>query len=123
MPVQDAVVPPWEWLLDAQCEAQDALRHEDHIRQTVALADLQAAKESVRCLGGLLVLYGLDTAEAQKKVMAVVGGLAREAWDRARAAEARATRAVEELDALRCRLREVERLLADATAGIGRPGL
>ena len=121
MPVQ-ADVTPWAWLMDAEAERQEALRGDDPFRQAAALADYEAAREAVRCLGALLVLHGVECREVQKKLGAAFGQLARNAWEAARAARKRADWAVGRLDALTQRVRELELALADRTAGVGQPG-
>ena len=122
MPVQTCDVTPWEWLLDAEAERQESLRGDDPFRQAAALADYEAAREAVRCLGALLVLHGAESREVQKRLGAVFNALAKNAHEAAQAARKRADWAVGRLDALAQRVRELELALADRTAGVGQPG-
>ena len=121
MPVQ-ADVTPWAWLMDAEAERHEALRGDDPFRQAAALADYEAAREAVRCLGALLVLHGAECREVQKRLGVAFNALAKNAHEAAQAARKRADWAVGRLDALAQRVRELELALADRTAGVGQPG-
>ena len=102
---------PWDALLAAQMEAQEAARGDDLVRQKAALAELQRAQEECACVGGLLILMAIEHGGlvVQKKLGKVFGELARGAWEKAKDAERAATDAIERLDVLTQRIRELEK--------------
>lgn len=116
---------PWDELADAQEQAEDALRSGTPEQQRTALERLTNAQEACACLGGLLLVLALDHAgfAVQKKLQKAFGGLAGSALERAKRAEERATAALEELQAVRDRLRVIERELDDRRPGVGEPGI
>jgi hypothetical protein len=109
-------VPPWQRLLDAQMEALEAARGDDLARQKAAIAELNQAREECACVGGLLILLAIEHGGlvVQKKLGKVFGGLARGAWEKAAAAQARATEALEQLDAMKQQLKELEKKVVGA---------
>lgn len=121
-----AEVPlPWDDLADALERLDEARRHGSDDDIAVSLADARRARERVGALGGLLILMALDHAglPVLKKLAAAFDGLAQSAWDRATRAHKRATWAVNEVQALRQRVAELERRLDDLTPGVGQPRL
>jgi hypothetical protein len=92
-------------------EALEALRTNDTARQRAALAELNAAKEEMVFVGGLLILAALEVPAVQKKLGKVFNGLAVGAFEKAQRAEQRATDALELIDVLKCRVKELERRL------------
>lgn len=107
-----AAVTPWDALADAVEALHDAERHGGDV--AAAQAEVLRAKEHLGALGGLLVLMALDTAglPLQRKLAAVFDGLARDAWDKAQRAGKRATWAIQEVDVLKGRVKELEAAVA-----------
>lgn len=112
---------PWQALLDAQMKAQEAARGDDLERQKAALAELERAQEECACVGGLLILMALEHGGlvVQKKLGKVFNGLAQSAYAKAKAAEEAAIDALERIDALTQRIRELERKVEGKTPGTG----
>jgi hypothetical protein len=75
-------------------------------------------------LGAFLVTIALDEdgPGLRRTLTKVFDDLARGAWDRATAAGRRADRALEEIAALKQRIRDLERRRDDRTVGVGEPG-
>lgn len=92
-------------------EALEAARVDDLPRQKAALAELEQAREECACVGGLLILMAIQHGGlvVQKKLGAVFGELARGAWHKALAAEARAAEALEQLDVMKERMKQLEK--------------
>lgn len=116
---------PWDELADALDQAQEASRSGDPGAERAALERLTLAREACGSLGGLLLVLALDHAgiAVQKKLQKAFGGVAGAALERAKRAEERATVALEELAAVRDRLRALEREADSRTPGVGDPGL
>jgi hypothetical protein len=115
---------PWADLADAHAEADEALRTDDADRQRLALDRLEGCRDDCAALGVLLFKYAMERGGLafQKKVAQVFGQLAVAAFDRGKAAMRRADHALDGLDAVKQRLRELERKLDDKTFGVGQPG-
>jgi hypothetical protein len=94
-------------------EALEAGRGDDEARQRAALAELDAAREEMGCVGGLLLLMALEHGGlvVQKKLGRVFGGLGVEAYEKAVRAAACVAELTAELDALRCEVKELTRRL------------
>lgn len=94
-------------------ECQEAARGGDAERRRAAREEMDAACEEMACVGGLLLVMALDHGGLviQRRLEQVFGGFTRDAWERARQAQARADRALEDIDALTQRIRELEKRL------------
>lgn len=122
MPVPDGLAP-WDELAAAELECLEANRSGAPERQRAAFEAWLLARERCGLVGGLLLVLALEHAgqAVLKKLDAAFGGLAHAAWDKATTAEQRADWAVAELDALRQRVRELERAVSNLTPGMGEP--
>ncbi len=126
---------PWDELADAYGRLLAAQRaHDaaaDDLDRAIAMADVRHAEADVKRLrdhlgqlGGLLFVLALENApDAMRASLdSLVGYLTRATWDRATRAHQRATRALNDVDAMRQRIRELERAMANRTVGVGEPG-
>lgn len=102
---------PWQRLLDAQLECQESERGADEQRQRRALEELDAAREEMGCVGGLLILMALEYGgiTVQRKLSRVFGGVAADAFNRAVAAEQRVAHALGMIDVLKAKVAELEK--------------
>jgi hypothetical protein len=116
---------PWDDLADAFEQLARSERHGTTEDIAVSRANLERAKDRMAALGQLVALYALEPGRCglplQRRLAQVFGDLAQAAWDRATRAAKRATWAVNELDALKRRVIELEELVARVTPGIGEP--
>jgi hypothetical protein len=121
-PVGDPL--PWDDLADAYERLAAAERHGSADDVTSARADVARAREHLGALGNLLLLMALDTMALpiQKRLADVFDGLNRDAWNKAVRAGKRATWAIDQLDALKERVRELEAIVSK-TASVGDPAL
>ncbi len=116
---------PWDDLADALQALDDGRRH--GTADDIAAAELDAARsrDRVAALGELLLLAAIrePSLPVQKRVREVFGLDADAAWDHATQACKLANRLLADVDALKCRVMELEDLVADLTPGVGPPGL
>jgi len=82
---------------------------------------VDACREECGALGGLLLTLALDHAGdiVRKRLLGVFGQVGREAMKRATSAANAARWATESVDALKTRVRELERKVSDLTHGVG----
>jgi len=122
VPVQDRLTP-WDQLADAYERLHDAERHGGDV--DAAREEVERAKEAMTCLGQLLIVSALNgggtlMGQTFARYFGGVFGVTREAADSAKGV---ALKALRELDAMRERVKYLERMVANVTPGIGEPGL
>lgn len=135
--MNDDAVQPWDALANAHERLEDARRAVelaagagDEFDRALATAELAAAQaeydraaDHLAALGSLLLLFAIERGGFYtQKILARMFDT-RSIWRKALAAEKAAADAIAELDALRCRLAEVEELIAEMSPGVGEPGL
>lgn len=135
--MNDDAVQPWTALANAHERLEDARRAVewaagigDEFDRAIAAAELTAAQaeydrtaDHLAALGSLLLLFAIERGglHTQKILQRLFD--TRSIWRKALSAEQAAADVIAELDALRCRLVEVEELIAQMTPGVMEPGL
>lgn len=116
---------PWDELASAEIALLEAQRGGDPDATLKAAERWTLCRQECGLIGGLLLVLALEHAgtPVMKKLAAAFDGLARSAWDKADGAEQRATQARDDVDAMRQRIRELERKVDDLTPGVGDPRL
>jgi len=115
---------PWEELLTAQLELIEAQRAmADPETAQEIMGRVEECREQCGVVGGMLILLALEYASKplQDRLSAVFGQMGIEAYKKAESAGRRATRAIEKMDSIESRMRDLERRIDALTPGIGIP--
>lgn len=115
---------PWDCLADAHEQLADAERFGDADDVAAARELVAVWQEHLGNLGALLLLKAFEHCPRPlREVLArEFAGAGDEAYRESRRAVKAWRQAREELDAMRCRVKELERRLDSLTPGLGEPG-